>query len=395
MTGFVRRVVTGHDEHGKSIIVSDGYAPVVNRNRAVRADRRTTDIWNTTAMPVPLSALEPDPTLLDTAFIPPLGTRMRVNEVPPEPEAVRKLSLDQAREYFEAQIKQTPDGLPDRHGMMHRTRSLDYAIVLEGEVTMFLEQGQVVVQRGDVVIQRGTTHAWKNLQAQMARMLFIVIDGRFDTGLAALFAKPLPPATEQPRQWEKPTTGFIRRVVTGHDQNGKSVILADGMAPVVNRDRSAAATPGRRTTDLWNTTATPVPITALEPDPTLVAGKFVSPMGTRLRINEFPPEPEAVRKLSLDQARAHYEAHAISHPVPGRHGMMHRTLSLDYAVVLEGEMTCFLETGVAVLKAGDVLIQRGTTHAWKNLGNSPVRMLYVLHDARLDPRLEALLGPGH
>jgi len=186
MTGFIRRVVTGHDKNGKSMIVSDGLAPVVNRDRTPRRDRRTTDLWVTTGMPVTVSPQEPDPTLEPGNFIAPMGVKMRINEVAPEPPEVRDLPLDQAiarlRPEGGAALK-TGSG---HSSSLHRTRTVDYAVVLEGEMTLYLDEGETVLKKGDVVIQRGTSHAWRNRSDKPVRMLYILIDARFDSDLAKL-----------------------------------------------------------------------------------------------------------------------------------------------------------------------------------------------------------------
>jgi quercetin dioxygenase-like cupin family protein len=72
---------------------------------------------------------------------------------------------------------------------MHRTESLDYALVLEGEITMLLDDEDIVLKAGDIVIQRGTNHAWSNRSGKPVRMLYILIDGKFDPALAAQFGK--------------------------------------------------------------------------------------------------------------------------------------------------------------------------------------------------------------
>ena len=77
-----------------------------------------------------------------------------------------------------------------------------------------------------------------------------------------------------------------------------------------------------------------------------------------------------------------------------RHPFMHRTETVDYAVVLEGEIVMLLDDDEVHLKAGDVLIQRGTNHAWSNRSNKPAKMLYVLVDGAFDPELKAKFGTG-
>lgn len=74
---------------------------------------------------------------------------------------------------------------PGRHPLMHRTQSIDYGIVLEGEIVLVLDDQEVTLRAGDVVVQRGTIHAWNNRSDAPCRIAFILIDGRFDPVLAA------------------------------------------------------------------------------------------------------------------------------------------------------------------------------------------------------------------
>lgn len=73
-----------------------------------------------------------------------------------------------------------------KHKLMHRTETLDYGIVTEGEVWLVLDDGEVHLKRGDIVVQRGTNHAWSNRSEQMARMVFILLDGRYAETLKEL-----------------------------------------------------------------------------------------------------------------------------------------------------------------------------------------------------------------
>ncbi len=186
--------------------------------------------------------------------------------------------------------------------------------------------------------------------------------------------------------------GFIRRVVTGHDKEGKAVVISDGLT--TERDPDPLR-PGRRSCEIWKTTAMPAPITRNEPDPVAGPRDFVPPMGTKIRIAEIPPETDAIRNLTPEQA--HKVLPSSTFERGGRHPMMHRTESIDYAVVLEGEITMLLDEVDVQLKAGDVVIQRGTNHAWSNRSDKRVRMLYVLVDGRFEPELAALFktGSGH
>jgi len=192
--------------------------------------------------------------------------------------------------------------------------------------------------------------------------------------------------------------GKIRRVITGHDENGKAIVIEDQLAPAV---RTNPLRPGHISVDLWRTAATPHILHATEPDPTGGPKRIhPTPGGTVFRISEIAPETEAVRNISPEQSKAVFaamgnEAASSAGKATGRHPFMHRTESIDYAVVLKGEITMLLDDQDVVLKEGDVVIQRGTNHAWSNRSDKPVLMLYVLIDGEFDDTLKAQLGePG-
>ncbi len=185
----------------------------------------------------------------------------------------------------------------------------------------------------------------------------------------------------------------IRRVVTGHDGNGKAIILSDGFATAV---KTVPLWPGLISTDIWKTNASPVVIRNDEPDPTLGPRSLhPAPQGTVIRISIVPPETEAILKLDANKAQEGFKgvgnAGASTLGRGARHPLMHRTETLDYAVVLEGEIILLLDDSEMQLKAGDVVIQRGTNHAWSNRSGRPVRMLYILIDGNFDPELARVL----
>ncbi|GAB3091196.1 cupin domain-containing protein [Pseudomaricurvus hydrocarbonicus] len=75
------------------------------------------------------------------------------------------------------------------HPLMHRTESVDYGVVIEGEITLVLDKEEVLLKPGSVVVQRGTNHAWANRTDKTGRMMFVLIDGRYDPGIAQLLVK--------------------------------------------------------------------------------------------------------------------------------------------------------------------------------------------------------------
>jgi len=187
--GKVRRVVTGHDGNGKAIVVEDGLAPSV-RSNPLRPGHISIDLWRTNTAPVLVGGTEPDPTAGPRKIHPdPRGTVLRISEVAPESEAIRNLTPEKARELFKAMGNESAStfGRGGSHPLMHRTETVDYAVVLDGEIYMVLDDSEVKLTTGDVVIQRGTNHAWSNRSGKSVRMLYVLIDGEFDPALEAQF----------------------------------------------------------------------------------------------------------------------------------------------------------------------------------------------------------------
>ena len=185
----IRRVVTGHDRDGKAIVLSDGPVPTVHSN-PIRPGQLSIEVWKTHAMPVPIAAEEPEPTTGPRSLQPPKnGNVFRISIVPPETEETRSLTPEKAQELFrQSGAKEASTfGKGGRHPMMHRTETVDYAVVLEGEITLILDEGEVALKQGDVVIQRGTSHAWSNRSGKPVRMMYVLIDGDFAPELETKF----------------------------------------------------------------------------------------------------------------------------------------------------------------------------------------------------------------
>jgi mannose-6-phosphate isomerase-like protein (cupin superfamily) len=113
---------------------------------------------------------------------------IRIAEIAPESDEIRNLPAQKSRELFKSMGHEGAStyGRGGRHPMMHRSESIDYVVVLEGEITLLLDDQDVQLKAGDVVVQRGTNHAWSNRSGKMARMLYLLIDGYYDPELAAL-----------------------------------------------------------------------------------------------------------------------------------------------------------------------------------------------------------------
>jgi quercetin dioxygenase-like cupin family protein len=181
----------------------------------------------------------------------------------------------------------------------------------------------------------------------------------------------------------------FRRVVTGHDADGKAVVIADGPAPFVHVDPND---PDWYSTDIWRTNETPAPIVPVAPETTLGPRRQLpEKRGTVIRINHFSPETDAVRRMTPEDSRRAFAAlgneKAATFGKGGRHPLMHRTETIDYAIVLEGEITMVMDDVDVKLKAGDVLVQCGTNHAWSNRSDKPCIVAFVLIDGAFSPEL--------
>lgn len=167
MTQPTRRVVTGHDDSGKSVVLSDGPPPQHHPMHGAAVGADFFEVWNT-ARPVPLltSVEEREPNEREFTIMPVAGHLLRI-------------------------IDLYPPRLGGKRTVMHRTKTLDYAVVIEGEVVLVLDDSEVVLKKSDVVVQRGTNHAWENRTDQLARMAFFHIDAEFSEELLGKLPKPL------------------------------------------------------------------------------------------------------------------------------------------------------------------------------------------------------------
>jgi naringenin degradation protein FdeH len=174
----------------------------------------------------------------------------------------------------------------------------------------------------------------------------------------------------------------FRRVVTGHDANGHSIITSDATSPHI---MPIMDQPNFAVTDFWKTFSTPADNGGkTEEDPCKLPVQVAPPEGGSVfRVVQFPPDKDwAAKAAAMGGSVAIDEtAKSASKGGPVRHAHMHRTRSIDYAIVLSGVIWAVMDVGETKLVAGDVLIQRGTNHAWANRSNAPCVVAFVLIDA--------------
>jgi naringenin degradation protein FdeH len=155
----------------------------------------------------------------------------------------------------------------------------------------------------------------------------------------------------------------IRRVVTGHTAQGRSVVLLDDVTTTHDLG------PGRMTLyDLWSIPVVPDQIEGAASDPTDIPLDFEIPTsGVRVRCSDIPPGD-------------------------GREPFMHRTESVDIVIIIDGEICMPMDDSEVVLRTGDVLVQRGTNHGWVNRSDRVCRVLFIIVAAKLSPDLMRSIG---
>lgn len=186
-------VVTGHDDEGKAIIISDE-AP-----RTYPAPKFLTtfyEVWNEKQIPCTVSKRMQDEEN-DLSHPPPRGgVRIRMHDFEPAGDKASKLTYEEIVEHFKESGSE--DAVPTKenwkHAFMHRTESIDFGIMIEGELTLVMEEGERTLTPGDVVVQVGTNHSWENRGDTMCRICFVLLDGDYDDELRGLLGtKPKPP----------------------------------------------------------------------------------------------------------------------------------------------------------------------------------------------------------
>ncbi len=324
-----RRVVTGHDDGVKAVFLSDGEPAKVIEvpgsfavSEVLCLDGRPTSATDGGDSTEDGFGLHPEPG----------GATFRIIRFPPPP-------ADAAEEdrWIRIDIED-----PERPGM-HTTDTLDFEIILDGEIVLGLDDGDHHLKAGDVVIQRATPHRWGVVGDRPCTYLVVML--RPDP------SAPTPPVALSPRT-SSDTKGIgFRRLVTGTDEHGRSYAVDFGAPAVIARP---GGPDGVIMADLWQTGGALVHADqggdTTEPSPLEPLGAGVS-----FRYVELPAGHD-----------------------PGERGW-HTTDTIDVDVILSGRMELSLpDVDPVVLVAGDVVIQRATNHRWRPLGDEPVRMAAVM-----------------
>jgi mannose-6-phosphate isomerase-like protein (cupin superfamily) len=185
----IHRVVTGHDATGKAVVSTNGALPTVTEIKAIPGTIFH-EVWSTAATPVEINN-GGDPSTGPISLPPPkLGTRIRFVDIPPDTADFLANGAARMHAAFSeiGDSKATTAKAGSPHPLMHRTETVDYGVVMEGELTLILDDSEVELKVGSVVIQRGTNHAWANRSGKPCRMLFVLVDGVFEKSIAKSLA---------------------------------------------------------------------------------------------------------------------------------------------------------------------------------------------------------------
>ncbi len=378
----VRRVVTGVDSRGRSRVLFGGPAPRVKAS-AFKKGTGMTDIWMFEKSPAPLGG-ERDDGDLPFHFEPPEnGGRLRIVQSDARP-AVYDAAQDQ---YItpEHPPRMTEGGTWERGRQnlfttrIHRSETLDYGILLSGERVLVTDAGEHLLKPGDVCIQIGSWHAWRETP-QGSQMAFVMMAGRFNemakSGAASLSGKPT-----RTNEAERDAGKGLRRIVVV-DENDRSRAIADGATPDVRTD---PARPGFMSARMWVSDTTPVPLKGLRESLQLEHGLEPPTNGSLCRVVTYPPESRYLKQIGSREVQTHFELMgspgASTYGAGAPHLYMQRTQTLDFCLVIDGEITLVLDTTEVPLRAGDIVVQRGTNHAWSNRSNTNAVVAFSSHAA--------------
>jgi quercetin dioxygenase-like cupin family protein len=313
-------VVTGHDAHGRAVVVSDDEPP-----HTIRASGFGVATW---------LWLDGPPTTVDDGGDEPDGP-VRL-EPPPGGCSVRIIRFPGTAEGGGDWIRVEGDD-PDEPGM-HATDTLDFMVVVEGRIVLGLDDGEHELGPGDVVIQRGNRHRWRVVSDEPCTYVVCMLRPDPDA--------PLPVEPQQPASTTTTGSAGPRRLVAATGEDGRSFVLADGVPP------ATLEAGGTRLVELWQT-------------------------GGALGAPDQGGDPEGAWELEPrgGPGGGGICFRTVRHPAgfdPGDAGW-HTTATIDVDIVLSGELELALpDQEPVVLGPGEAVVQRGTHHRWRPVGDEPV-----------------------
>ncbi len=378
----IRRVVTGNDERGRSKVIWDGPAPNTHPV-SMTSGRGHTDFWIWDENPAPLSGTADAGNGSYTFPGPEGGGHFRVVHAPARPAGYDPAKDKDAVAPHPPKLRAGMTRTWDRGGnnafssAMHKTETIDYGLMLHGEREIVLDDCTLLMKPGDIVVQVGAWHKWSFPKGAM--MAFDMFAAKFVDGPAGIAQGNDKPITTKPKlpAGVKPQ----RRIVTIDREAGLGVLVSDGPAPDVHID---AARPGFASQRLWVTDSHPAKIVfeSLHLPHTIEPPK----QGSVCRTYTFPPDDSWKGKVGSNEVQAYFKSMgspgASTYSAQAPHPYMQKTRTLELCVVLEGEIVLVLDTQEVKLKAGEIVVLRGSNHAWSNQSTKPASVAVMSHDRK-------------
>jgi len=381
----IRRVVTGNDENGRSKGFWDGPAPN-SHEASMGSGRGHIDFWVWNDTPAPLSGKSDDGNLSYDFPGPKNGGHWRVVQgVGKEPgyDPAKDTTIVPPHEPREHELGRRWDrgGTNAYSGGMHKTETVDYAILLDGERTLVLDDREVEWKPGDIVIDVGAWHQWSSRNTEGGRVAFDMMTAKFVDGPVGLAQGNDKVMTPPPGQKLPAGVKPARRIVCLDRQANKSTLASDGPSPDVRLD---PARPGFAIQRMWVTDG-PMAKIVLE---TLHLPHVIEPPagGSVLNVFTFPPDDAWKGKAGEAEVKNYFRSvgapGASTWSAGAKHPYMQKMRTLDFTIVLEGEAVLVLDTQEVTVRKGDFIVQRGANHAWSNRSRQPVVLAIASHDGR-------------
>ncbi len=377
----VRRVITGVDAQGKSIVSWDGEAP--GRHESKFPGRGVTDYWVWNQTPQPLNGKD-DAGLWPDEFPGPVGGgHLRTvhwlanhdvdGEIPPlvTPHAPHLVEGSRSWDRGGGNNVTVSD--------THKTESIDFGTVLEGERGLVLDDYKTVIRPGDIVIQVGAWHLWDSSRIGCL-MGFEMITADFGKDRLGVQEEDIPVMLPKPDQILPSGVKPQRRIITIDKEPGKSSLVADSFSPIVILD---PARPGFALQRMWVIDSHPARVV---PETLHLPNVLVPPKnGTVLNAFTFPPDSNWHGKATKSDADLFYKsvgaAHLSTSGSIANHPYSQKSNTVDFCLVTEGEITLILDTKEVNLHAGEIAVIRGGNHAWSNRSGKPAIVAISVHDS--------------
>ena len=380
----IRRVVTGNDANGKSKVVWDGPAP--DQHAGPIAGSGWIDFWVWNETPAPLSGTNDDGSLDYDFPGPKKGGHWRVVQgvgkpADYDPKKDTHIVAPHAPVEHELTRRWDRGGHAYYQGGMHKTETVDYAIIIDGSRKLVLDDCEVDWKIGDVVIDVGAWHQWSSRMPEGGRIAFDMIAAKFVDGPVGLAQGNDKILVGDPNRKLPPGVKPARRIVCMDRAPNKSTLVSDGPTHDVRID---PARPGYASQRLWVTDGFPAKIVL---ETFHLPHTIEAPLGgSVLNSVTFPPDAVWKDKVAETDVKTFFKSMgspgASTYTPTAPHPYMQKTKTLEFGIVTEGEIVLVLDTQEVVLKTGDFIVQRGTNHAWSNRTNKPATVIIATHDGK-------------